>query len=192
MKLKVGIDEVGRGPIAGPVTVGVVCVPPHFSWKHVKGLKDSKQLTEKQREQWYAWVKHRADIRWAVASVSAKEIDRIGIAEAARVAARRALKSLNLNQGVVNIRLDQGLSVGLEWKQEQFIKGDERFSEIALASVMAKVTRDKYMVRMSKKYPAYGFEKHKGYGTAAHRLALSNSGLSGMHRKSFCERIDTW
>jgi ribonuclease HII len=185
---KVGIDEVGRGPIAGPVTVGVVCVPRYFSWAKVRGLKDSKQLTEKQREQWYAWVLKQADIQWAVASVAARQVDKIGIAEAARVAARRALASLGLSPSMVSIRLDQGLSVGAEWKQAQFIKGDERFPEIALASVMAKVTRDRYMVCMAKKFPQYGFEKHKGYGTKDHYTALRLHNLIALHRRSFIKR----
>jgi ribonuclease HII len=190
MKYMVGIDEVGRGPLAGPVTVGVVCVPAPFTWRHVPaGLRDSKQLTEKARERWYAWVRTQPTIRYAVVSVSAREIDRVGITAAANKAANRALRKLGLSPSAASIRLDHGLAVDVAWKQHSYVKGDERFPEIALASIMAKVTRDAYMVRVAKRYPQYGFDKHKGYGTLSHREAIKQCGLSPLHRKKFCSGI---
>lgn len=191
-KYSVGIDEVGRGPIAGPVTVGAVILPASVEMADFIGLKDSKKLTEAQREVWYDYV-IKNDIPWAVSSVSAKDIDKMGIAPAARRAAGAALAMLVKKHGVdpntARVLLDKGLSVSPEWEQEQFIKGDERFPAIALASIMAKVTRDKYMTRLAKKFPQYGFEKHKGYGTLSHRRVLTVHGPCAYHRISFCATL---
>lgn len=189
MHCVVGIDEVGRGPLAGPITVGVVCVPVTFSWKECHDLKDSKQLTEAMRNRWYQWIKRHPSIRASVSSVSAKEIDRIGIVAAGNLAARRALKKLKLSPKTAVIQLDYGLVVGTQWKQTAYIKGDERFPAIALASIYAKVTRDTYMTRIARQFPQYGFEVHKGYGTKKHRLSIKKSGISSLHRKTFCKKV---
>ncbi len=189
MHCVVGIDEVGRGPLAGPITVGVVCVPVTFSWKECHDLKDSKQLTEAMRNRWYQWIKRHPSIRASVSSVSAKEIDRIGIVAAGNLAARRALKKLKLSPKTAVIQLDYGLVVGTQWKQTAYIKGDERFPAIALASIYAKVTRDTYMTRIARQFPRYGFEVHKGYGTKKHRMSIKKSGISSLHRKTFCKKV---
>jgi ribonuclease HII len=189
MRYVVGIDEVGRGPLAGPITVGVVCMAASFSWKHFPKLKDSKKLSEAARNEWYEFIRTHTKIHAAVASVSAKTIDRIGIVAAGNLAARRALAQLNIKSTECIVQLDRGLVVGKEWQQESYIKGDERFPAIALASIYAKVTRDAYMTRIAKRYPRYGFEVHKGYGTRMHRTAILVHGLSTLHRKTFCKRV---
>lgn len=185
----VGIDEVGRGPIAGPITVGAVCIPRTLTWKQVRGLRDSKKLSPTQRVEWYKWVQQQNDIQWSVASVSASRIDTIGIAVAGNEAARAALKKLHVDTRLVEVRLDYGLKVEAIWKQRAIVKGDEREVAIALASIMAKVTRDAYMTRIIKKFPGYDFENHKGYGTKAHYERVKKNGLCTLHRKSFLKRI---
>lgn len=187
MQYIVGIDEVGRGPLAGPITVGVVCMPASLSWKHFPKLKDSKKLSEASREVWHRYIKEHPHIRAAVASVSATVIDRIGIVAAGNLAARRALAQLRLHPKHCDVQLDKGLVVGADWKQKSYIKGDERFPAIALASIYAKVTRDRYMTRISKKYPQYGFGVHKGYGTRFHMHQMRVHNLSPLHRKTFCK-----
>ncbi|MFM2415220.1 MAG: hypothetical protein RI911_913 [Candidatus Parcubacteria bacterium] len=187
MKWIVGIDEVGRGPIAGPITVGAVAIPARRAvWKYYKGLKDSKQLTQKQREHWFEIMKREKRKQYAIASVSAQQIDVLGIQRAGNLAAMRALKKLKLQPSQCFVQLDYGLRVGEAWKQKAYIKGDERFPAVALASVCAKVSRDKYMVRMHEVYPSYNFAANKGYGTAVHIASLQVVGLSRVHRRSFC------
>ncbi|MEK7628696.1 MAG: ribonuclease HII [Patescibacteria group bacterium] len=181
----VGIDEVGRGPIAGPVTVGAVLLPLEQSeWRLWEGLKDSKKLSEKKRNEWYMHIKQQS-IACAVSFISAHDIDVRGIAVAARDAARGALDQLYADPSTAKVLLDWGLRVGAEWEQEQFVKGDERFPVIALASIFAKVERDTYMKKLAEKIPGYGFEQHKGYGTTAHYAALAKMGPSREHRTTF-------
>ncbi len=189
MRYIVGIDEVGRGPLAGPITVGVVCMPEDMTWKAFPKLKDSKQLSEQLRREWYLYIRAHKKLRAAVASVSAATIDRIGIVAAGNLAARRALAQLNVKPAECIVQLDRGLVVGEEWRQESYIKGDERFPAIALASIYAKVTRDRYMTRISKKYPQYGFDVHKGYGTRKHYAAIRTHGTSEHHRKYFLKDV---
>lgn len=189
MRYIVGIDEVGRGPLAGPITVGVVCIPSRMTWSHFPQLKDSKQLSELARERWFTFIKKHSDIRAAVASVPATTIDRIGIVAAGNLAARRALAQLQLNPKHCDVQLDKGLGVGADWKQKSYIKGDERFPAIALASIYAKVTRDRYMTRVSREYPEYAFDIHKGYGTKKHCAAIRTHGVSLLHRRSFLKKF---
>lgn len=187
----IGIDEVGRGPIAGPITVGAVLLPFSHTMKKYKGLRDSKQLREKQREEWYARVCNMG-IVWATASVSASEIDRIGISAAARRAAARAIASLIKKSQVstqsVFVKADYGLFAPVSFPQVQIIKGDEKEPSIALASIMAKVTRDRYMIRLSKIFPQYEFGRHKGYGTKMHTTRVLKHGISTEHRASFLRK----
>lgn len=188
----IGIDEVGRGPIAGPVTVGVVLLDSKKKMSDYRnvlgGLRDSKKLSEKKREEWYDWVIAQK-IPWEVVSVSASVIDRIGIAPAARRAAGSALKKIvartKMSPSTCEVRLDYGLSVSSEWQQVQIVKGDEKEPAIALASIMAKVTRDRYMKKLAQKHPSYGFEKHKGYGTRQHYAAIQSKGVCNEHRTTF-------
>lgn len=181
----IGIDEAGRGPLAGPIAVGVVAMPVEKNeWRHWIGLKDSKQLSEKQREIWHAKIKI-SDVLHSVAIVGARVIDRVGITHAASVATLRAIARLGLKPNEAVVFLDWGLMIPDIWQQKQFVKGDENIPAIALASIVAKVTRDRYMCQVAKKFPRYGFEQHKGYGTRAHYDAITLHGTCPLHRLSF-------
>ena len=188
----VGIDEVGRGPLAGPVAVGACRIPVN-SKRLFAGIKDSKKLSEKKREEWLLKMKEwKAEgvIDYAVSFVSANTIDEIGIAESIRLALSKSLKKLKLNSAKTLVLLDGGLRAPRSFKnQRTIIRGDEKEPSIALASIVAKITRDRLMVRLSKKYSAYSFEIHKGYGTLTHRNAIRKFGLSREHRVSFCKNI---
>ncbi|MBP9669022.1 MAG: ribonuclease HII [Candidatus Pacebacteria bacterium] len=181
----IGIDEVGRGPLAGPIAVGAVALPiAQNEWVYWEGLKDSKKLSEKHREEWYARIKRDA-LRCAVAQVSAAIIDEKGITYAARLATQRAIQRLAIEAHEARVMLDKNLKAPVEWDQEEFVKGDERFPVIALASIAAKVTRDRYMCRLHAQDTRYGFDQHKGYGTKMHYAALREFGPTEIHRKSF-------
>ena len=187
----IGIDEVGRGPLAGPVAVCALAATPH-KLKYFRSIKDSKQLSEAQREAWLKIMKaHQGDeLSFAVTMISPREIDLYGIAPAIRKALASSLKKLGINPAECEVRLDGGLKAPLAYvKQKTIIKGDEKESAIAMASIVAKVARDKLMVRQDKQYPGYGFTAHKGYGTRAHISAIRRLGLSAIHRKSFCKNI---
>ena len=197
----VGIDEAGRGPLAGPVAVGAAMIDVRRikqkrtqAW--LKGLRDSKKLSEKKREEWFGKMEVAQEEGWlafAVMMVSAREIDRRGIAPSISRALTQALKNLNTNPAHTLVLLDGGLKAPKEFAyQKTIIKGDEKEPTISLASIAAKVTRDRLMKRLAKRYPHYGLEVHKGYGTAAHRGALRRHGLSAIHRKSFCTRLHFW
>jgi len=182
----IGVDEVGRGPIAGPVTVGAVLLPRNYSWKHFKGLRDSKQLTAAGRETWFTNVCLTPVISYAVSSVGGKIIDREGIVPAVHFALGRSLAKLQVQPNDCLVLLDGGLRAPEEFiHQRTIIKGDEKECAIALASIMAKVTRDKKMAAYSKYYPEYGFDSHKGYGTRKHYEQLKKHGMCDLHRRSF-------
>ncbi|OGG55077.1 hypothetical protein A3D62_02765 [Candidatus Kaiserbacteria bacterium RIFCSPHIGHO2_02_FULL_49_11] len=186
----IGIDEAGRGPIAGPVTVGAVLVPWGLHWRHFKGLKDSKQLTPAAREEWFVRLAHMEGVRYGVSSSSHATIDRKGIVYAVNAALGRALRRLGVEPSECLVLLDGGLHAPEEFMhQKTIIRGDESEVSIALASVVAKVTRDRRMVRLSKKYSPYDFHVHKGYGTKKHYALLHKHGLSDIHRRSFLSGI---
>lgn len=198
MKYIVGIDEAGRGPLAGPVAVGGVAVPQNIrARKALKKvfpkIKDSKQLSEKQRDVWFAEIKRLAKVghlSWAVSFSSAKLIDEEGITRAVARATARTLKKLALHPPHALLLLDGGLKAPAEYaRQKTIVRGDATHIEIALASVCAKVLRDRKMKQYAKLYSFYAFEKHKGYGTAKHIRAIRKYGLSKVHRASFCQRI---
>jgi len=174
----VGIDEVGRGPLAGPVTIAVV---GEIAPKVIRGIRDSKQLTAEAREKWAKII--RANSTYVIVSVSARTIDRIGISASLRRAVERGLAKLP--QKPTLVLLDGSLYAPKEYRQRTIIRGDEIEPLIAAASIVAKVYRDRYMVRMDAKYPNYGFAKHKGYGTREHYKALKRRGMSEIHRRSF-------
>lgn len=191
----IGIDEVGRGPLAGPVAVGAVCIHREH-YKKVAALfpviKDSKKLTEKIREKWCERIleaEQRGFLMSAVSFISPSIIDKNGLTYSIRTALGRALTSLGNETpklGEVLVLLDGGLKAPEEYlNQETIIKGDEKELAIALASIVAKVARDKRMILLSKKFPEYGFEKHKGYGTKAHYAAIQKHGITPHHRKRF-------
>lgn len=194
MRYLIGIDEAGRGALAGPVCVGALLMPEDFDWQAVFSLitrrgepklRDSKQLSPQQREIAYAYIAEHGTLRHAAALVEADVIDSIGIANAAREAAAIALTELGLTPGKAKVLLDAGLSVSGEWEQESFVKGDENIPAIALASIVAKVTRDRHMDELAETHFHYGFEKHKGYGTQDHYRAIHAHGISPLHRRTF-------
>ncbi len=186
-KFVIGIDEVGRGPLAGPVAVGALCATPKIVRKF-RAIKESKQLSERQREEWHERLRLVVgeELSFAVSFVSAEIIDKKGITFAIRLALLRALKKVNVDPEACTVLLDGGLKAPKEYRRQRtIIHGDAKETVIAMASVVAKVLRDRRMVRLHKKYPQYGFAVHKGYGTKAHYRALKKHGFSPEHRRSF-------
>jgi ribonuclease HII len=184
-----GVDEAGRGPLAGPVAVGVVAVPEGFDVaREFPGVADSKKLSEKNREKIFTLLTTRVaagDARFAVEFESAEVIDKEGIAVAVRRALARGVNALAPDAALVRVQLDGALHAPPEYSQETIINGDELVPLISLASIAAKVARDRLMVEVAKEYPLYGFEQHKGYGTRAHYEMLEKHGLCAIHRRSF-------
>lgn len=227
-KYIIGIDEVGRGSLAGPLVVAALAAPRELKIKNAEfrikqksrnskflilnsklaKLRDSKKLSPKQREIWFQYIKESQKSKvkgqrlcYAVASVSPKVIDRINVSNAANLAATRAFQKLVntytivrlLTKNSIRIFLDGGLYLnkkillasGYTLNPKTIIRGDEKIPAIALASIVAKVTRDRMMRKLHKKYPKYGFDRHKGYGTKQHIKAIKKFSLSPIHRKSF-------
>lgn len=205
-KFIIGIDEAGRGPLAGPITAAALCLPQNFrflspNFQKKLPLRDSKKLNSKQREEWFKCISNHPEIFYATASVSPRIIDKINITQAANLAATRALlKLVKRSNGLVNktkVFLDGGLYLNSKFESQNsklqlknfkyatIIKGDEKIPAIMLASIVAKVTRDRKMKALHKRYPQYGFDEHKGYGTKKHRQLIRKHGLSVVHRRSF-------
>jgi len=213
----IGIDEAGRGPLAGPVSVGVfgaekkmgnwilknifprrqrVGVPTKTSGENL--IRDSKKLSPKKREEIYkkfCLLKKSNKVFFGVSHISNKIIDEQGISKAVQKGINKSLQKLhhinqNYNDGHCNLRLDGSLKAPKEFKnQKTIIKGDEKDVFIACASIVAKVSRDRLMCRLGLKYPSYAFPIHKGYGTKLHYSLLKKHGLSPLHRKSFCKNV---
>ena len=183
----VGIDEAGRGPLAGPVTLAYVACPLKIYKKNFKAIKDSKKLTLKKREEWFRHLREHPHLEYGVTSVGEGIIDRRGISRAVKIGIRRLLSRLSVKPKM--LLLDGSLYAPPEYPQKTIIKGDEKIPIIAAASVFAKVTRDRKMIRLAKKFPKYSFEIHKGYGTKLHRRLLRKHGLSAIHRRSFCTKF---
>lgn len=208
----IGIDEVGRGPLAGPITIAAVLKPDRFVWKN---FKDSKKLSPEKRNKFFLKFQN---LNYHVASVGPTLIDKIGLSAAARLAVGRCLKRLKTRlsgrqvenclptealalpkptakrrlaqAGKLKILLDGSLFAPKTYlNQETIIKGDEKIPIIAVASIIAKVKRDRHMIRMHKKFPQYGFAIHKGYGTKLHQEAIRQYGICEFHRKSFCRKF---
>ena len=190
----IGVDEAGRGPLAGPVAVGVSLIKKEhsktiFTLLKKHGLNDSKQIKEKTRESLFELLKQlktENKINWSVTLISAKVISNKGITFAIKDAILKSLKTLKIDafQHLISLEMDGALKVpeGM-WKKSQIIiKGDSIKPSIMIASIVAKVTRDRYMTRISKKYPLYQFDIHKGYGTKKHRDLIQKHGLSTEHR----------
>lgn len=192
MQMIAGIDEAGRGPLAGPVSVGIVMIPSHFNKRFFKGIKDSKQLTSEERELWFSLAteaRKRGELDFKVSLISEKIIDKHGIAYALRLGIKRCLVSLGLTNEA-QIFLDGSLKAPLEFKHQlTVIKGDEKIPVISLASICAKVVRDRKMVKLSKKFPHFNFHVHKGYGTLMHLSALRQYGATTLHRQSFLKNL---
>lgn len=194
----IGIDEVGRGPLAGPVAVGA-CLISVSKIKRLReegffvGIKDSKKLSEKKREEWLGKInefKTKNGLDYSVSFVGNKIIDKKGISQCIKLAIKNSLKKLKAEPLKTMILLDGGFKAPDEFvHQKTIIKGDEKEPIISFASIVAKVARDRKMVEYSKKFPQYGFEIHKGYGTAFHIQKISQNGPSKLHRKSFCKNI---
>ncbi len=192
-KFIIGIDEVGRGPIAGPVAVCALCLQNDFDHKKFKNFRDSKKLSHLQRVKWLEKIneeKDKGNIIYKVSFESNEIIDTKGIVFAINRALKNSLSFLKKNTNDCEVLLDGGLKAPAEYKnQKTIIKGDEKELAIALASIAAKVTRDDLMVKLAVKHTGYGLERHKGYGTAEHYKALKNKGISGIHRKSFLRKL---
>ncbi|TAJ14785.1 ribonuclease HII [Patescibacteria group bacterium] len=193
MKTIIGIDEAGRGPLAGPVAVGVVAVSETFDFASIfPGLNDSKKLSEKKREALFLRLQEEmkvGTVRAVVCLSSAEVIDEKGISFAISNALAKGVRKLMPNPFEGKVYLDGSLKAPEEYEQETIIGGDALVPAIMLASIAAKVTRDRFMVQLSKDEPRYGFETHKGYGTKAHIEALHAYGVSPFHRKTFLSRI---
>lgn len=199
MKIIVGVDEVGRGPLAGPVTVcAVSCDSKIYSiLKKNKNLpafgKDSKKLSASDRERYSLFLdklRLEGKLKYSITHISNKIIDKNGISYSIKKAILQNIKNLKMENHNTEFLLDGSLKAPKEFiKQKTIIKGDEKEKIISWASILAKVSRDSLMVNMAKKYPQYGLEKHKGYGTLSHRKAIEKHGLSEVHRKTFCRKF---
>ncbi|MCX6723749.1 MAG: ribonuclease HII [Candidatus Staskawiczbacteria bacterium] len=206
-KFVVGLDEAGRGPLAGPVVAGAVIINPKHEMRNPKqyrisslGIRDSKQLSEKQRERLFKFLTRHQDIRWGIGIVSEKIIDKINILEATKLAMQKAVENLKKDGWVHNSRyraksepgvkvdfllIDGNFRIKSNVPQKSIIKGDQKVVSISAASIIAKVTRDRIMKKIHKKYPQYNFAKHKGYPTKLHREMIKKFGICPIHRKSF-------
>lgn len=178
-----GIDEAGRGPLAGPVFAAAVILPVGVE---IPGLNDSKKLTEKKREELFDIIKEKA-MYYCIASASEKEIDERNILQATFLAMRRAFDGIGTIPDLALI--DGNRKPGLPCAEETVVKGDTKSMSIAAASVLAKVSRDRYMLKMAEQYPQYAFEQHKGYGTKLHYEKLREYGPSEIHRMSFLKKM---
>ena len=178
-----GVDEAGRGPLAGPVCAAAVILPPHIE---IPGLNDSKKLTDKRRRELMPVIKEQA-LAYGIAFATHEEIDQINILQATYLAMERALAQMNIKPDMALIDGNRAKDFGLPVKT--VVHGDSLSASIAAASVLAKVTRDDLMLQMAEKYPQYGFEIHKGYGTKAHYEALTAHGPSPIHRMTFLKKF---
>ncbi len=178
-----GVDEAGRGPLAGPVCAAAVMLPAGVE---LPGLNDSKKLTEKKRDALYDLICDAA-ITYGIAFATVEEIEELNILGATFLAMRRAVEQLKQTPGLILV--DGNRNPGLPYETECVVKGDGKCADIAAASILAKVTRDRYMLDQAARFPQYGFEKHKGYGTAAHYAALREYGPSEIHRPSFLKKM---
>lgn len=178
-----GVDEAGRGPLAGPVFAAAVILPDGCV---IEGLNDSKKISEKKREMLFDIIKEKA-ISWSVASVDEKTIDEINILQATYLAMRKAVEGLDVPADYALI--DGNRMPPLSVDGETIIKGDANSPSIAAASILAKVSRDRFMLEIAEKYPQYQFEKHKGYGTKLHYEMIEAHGISDCHRRSFLTKI---
>lgn len=182
-KVICGIDEAGRGPLAGPVYAAAVILPPDCE---IDGLNDSKKLSEKKREQLFDVVCDKA-LAYSIGVATEKEIDEINILQATFLAMRRAVESLEIKPDLALVDGNQKPKTGVD--EVTVVKGDAKSMSIAAASILAKVSRDRFMVEMDKKYPEYEFSKHKGYGTKLHYEKIREFGVSDIHRRTFLKKI---
>lgn len=178
-----GLDEAGRGPLAGPVVAAAVILPDTF---YLEGLNDSKKVTPQARERLYDQIINEA-IAYSIVAVDSAEIDRINILNATKKAMSQAVHELSVSPDF--LLLDAVELKDLEIPQLPLIQGDSKSASIAAASILAKVTRDRWITEIDSKYPQYGFAKHKGYGTAEHIEAIAKYGLTDIHRRTFSQKF---
>ena len=178
-----GVDEAGRGPLAGPVCAAAVILPPDCV---IEGLNDSKKLSEKKREALFDVIKDKA-LAYSIAMASEKEIDEINILQATFLAMKRAVDLLSIKPDYILVDGNRDPLFGTD--TELVVKGDSLSASIAAASVLAKVTRDRFMLEIDKKYPQYQFSKHKGYGTKLHYEMIAEYGISDVHRRTFLKKL---
>ena len=178
-----GVDEAGRGPLAGPVCAAAVILPEHLQ---IPGLTDSKKLSDKKRRELFPVIREQA-LAWGIGFASESEIDEINILQATFLAMKRALEQLDLRPEMALIDGNRETDFGLP--VHTVVKGDSLSANIAAASILAKVSRDDYMLDMARQYPQYGFEIHKGYGTRAHYDALREFGPCPIHRRTFLRKF---
>lgn len=183
MQLICGVDEAGRGPLAGAVYAAAVILNPD---QPILGLADSKKLTEKKRDSLAIQIKQHA-LAWAIASSSVEEIDRINILQASLLAMKRAVEAMQLQFGVTPhlVQVDGNKTPPINLPCEAIVKGDSKVQAISAASILAKTARDAELYELDKQYPLYGFAQHKGYPTAVHIALLQQHGVSPVHRKSY-------
>ncbi len=198
MKWIVGVDEVGRGPVAGPVYVCAFFVASDAIDEIISGTKlpvrDSKKLSKKMREKWFEYLQGLAKekkVRYIMTKASNIEIDDKGIAVCIKACVDNSLDKLKIDEKNTKIFLDGGLKCHEKFNQETIVKGDENIPVISLASIVAKISRDSEMEQLAKKYPDYGFEKNMGYGTASHMKAIVEKGTVPIHRVSFLKGLKT-
>lgn len=178
-----GVDEAGRGPLAGPVCAAAVILPPHCE---IPGLNDSKKLSDKKRRALFPLIQEKA-IAYGIAFATEQEIDEINILQATFLAMRRAIDQLEGKADFALIDGNRETDFGIP--SMTVVGGDSKCASIAAASILAKVTRDEYMERLALEYPDYGFEVHKGYGTRRHYAALTEHGMCPAHRRSFLKKF---
>ena len=174
-----GVDEAGRGPLAGPVMAAAVMLDPE---QPIKGLRDSKKLSAAARERLADEIRLRA-VAWCVAEASVAEIDQLNILQATLLAMQRAVAGLS--RAPDDVWVDGNRCPNWAWRSQAVVKGDDKVAAIAAASILAKTVRDQFMCRLHDDYPAYGFARHMGYGTAVHLAALQAHGACPQHRRSF-------
>lgn len=178
-----GIDEAGRGPLAGPVCAAAVILPIDTE---IEGLNDSKKLSEKKRDALFDVVKEKA-LAWSIVMVDEKTIDEINILQATLLAMRRAVETLEIKPDAALI--DGNQKPGLSVEERTVVNGDAKSMSIAAASILAKVSRDRFMLELDEKYPQYQFAKHKGYGTKLHYEMIAEHGICEEHRRTFLKKI---
>lgn len=178
-----GVDEAGRGPLAGPVYAAAVILPLDC---RIEGLNDSKKLSEKKREELFDEITQKA-VSFSVARAEVEEIEKLNILQATFLAMKRAVSGLNVRADIALI--DGNAKPGLDIAETTLVKGDARCPSIAAASILAKVSRDRYMLEKDKEFPEYGFFRHKGYGTKLHYEMIEKYGISPIHRRSFLKKI---
>lgn len=176
-----GVDEVGRGPLIGPVVTACVVLPHNFK---LDGLTDSKKISEKKREQFYEYIINNC-VAYATGECSPDEIDKYNILEATKIAMKRAIDKVNKQVKLDYVLIDGNMKFNFDYKYKSIVKGDFKSISISAASIVAKVTRDRMLIELDKKYPMYGFKKHKGYPTKAHLEAIEKYGLIDGYRKSY-------